>query len=340
MRRICLFLLIFASQVDAAIVVTNQASALVDPGQLSTSEQSHQAIAAVISKKSGLPLKSILSKELSDETFGSAVLRSYFEQPPVEFASNKMWFSVVVDEAKLKARMLEQQIPVWPDRRGELFVWIVEEFEDQALISSAADSEAYYWLMKWFEQKGIPASFYDYQKNDLLDFQPRDVRFLNPDLIDFVEQNYAAAVSLFVFVKHSGNGYSYRYGLSQPGENLVIKNLKFVNLSSGLESLASDVQAKMSEGQQVFADEFSQSTISVKVNNIDNADQILGLISYFDNHALIDKYHINQLNNGQLSTMMDINVLPETFVKFVSKEKVITHLPLDLGHSIIFSMSE
>jgi len=340
MRKICLILLLFGCHVDAAIVVTNQAAALVDTSQLSTSEQSNQAMAAVISKKSGLPLKAILDKQLSAEAFNSVVLRSYFEQPPVTFASDKMWFSVVVDEERLKALMLEQKIPVWPDRRGDLFVWIVEEYENQDLVNAAADSESYYWLMKWFEQKGIPASFYDYQKDDLLDFQPRDVRYLNPDLIDYVEQNYSAAVSLFVFIKHSGNGYSYRYGLSKPGQPLVIKNLKFVDLSSGLESLATDVQAKMSEGQQVFADEFSHSTVSVKVNNLENADQLLSLINYFDNHALIDKYHVNHLNNGQLSVMLDINVLPDTFVKFVSKEKVLNHLPLDLGHSIIFSMSE
>ncbi|TDR16270.1 DUF2066 domain-containing protein [Marinicella litoralis] len=340
MRNLCLFLLMVTYHLNAANVVTNQAAALIDTNQMPAIEQSQHAMASVISKKSGLSLKSVLNKGLSYDDFSSAIMRSYFQQPPIEYNSNKMWFSVVVDEEKLKSMMLAQRIPVWPDRRGELFVWIVEEHENQDLINTAPNSETFYWLQQWFEQKGIPASFYNYQNDDLLDFQPRDVRYLNPDLIDFVEENYDAAVSLFVFVKHSGNGYSYRYGLSRPGKSLEIKNLKFVSLAAGMEALATDIQAKMSDGQQVFADEFNKSTVSVKVNNIENADQILSLITYFDNHALIDKYHINQLSNGQVAVMMDINVLPDTFVKFVSREQVINHLPLDLGHSIIFSMSE
>ncbi len=340
MRLIYLYLLLCTCQLAAANVVSNQAAALVNPAQLSSAEQTRNALAAVVSKKSGLPIKSILNKNLKLDDFRAAILRSYYEQPPTEFAAENMWFSVVLDEEKLKSLLLSEKIPVWPDRRGGLFVWVVEEYEGQELVNAAPDSEVYYWLTKWFEQKGIPATFYNYEANDILDFQPRDVRFLNPDLIDFVTENYESSASMFVFVSHNRNGFSYRYGLSQAGEQLVIKNLKFVDLASGLESLASDVQAYMSKDQQVFADEFSQSTVAVKVNNIENADQMLLLMNYFDNHALIDKYHINQLSNGQISAMMEINVLPDTFVKFVEKEKVINHLPLDLGRSIVFSMSE
>lgn len=339
MKLLIVFLL-FSSSLLAVEVETDHAAALVDSALMSTSEQTQHALASVVSKKSGWPLDKIVSEKIIDDSFNSAILRNYYQRPPSHIAKNQMWFSIVVDEEKLKQAMIEHKIPVWPDNRGQIFVWVVEEQTDGTLLNAAPSSESYYWLSKWFDNKGVPALFYDYQGEDLLTFQPSDVRFLNPDLIDFIQQSYDVSAVLLVFVKHQGTGYSYRYGLTKPEQQTSIKNLKFVTLASGLETLASEIQSAMSQDQQVFADEFNQSTVSVKVNNLINADQLLRLVNYFENHALIDNYHINQYKNGQLSVMMNINVLPDTFVRFVNDEKLLNHLPLDLGHSIIFSMAE
>jgi hypothetical protein len=340
-KSACFYLVLFTcNNLSAAQVDSNHAAALVNPNELTAWQQTQLALTAVVSKKSGLTVKSLLKQNIVDESFQDAVLRNYFEQPPLGVASDLIWHSVVVDEKKINSLMLAKKIPVWPDRRGELFVWVVEELENEELVNASPQSPVYYWLKTWFSEKGIPVTFYNYQEDDLLAFQPTDVRFLNPDLVDYVAENYDNSASLLVFVKHSGSGYSYRYGWSKPDQQMVIKNLQFVDLAFGLENLASEVQENMSSGQQVFADEFSQSTVSIKVNNIDSANQILSLTSYFDNHALIENYHISQLNNHQIDVVMQIKVLPDTFVKFVTAEKVLEHLPLDLGHTIIFSMTE
>ncbi len=337
MRIIYLYLLLCACQLAAANVVSNQAAALVNPAQLSSAEQTRNALAAVVSKKSGLPIKSILSKNLNIDDFRAAILRSYYEQPPTEFAAEKMWFSVVLDEEKLKSLLLSEKIPVWPDRRGELFVGIVEEHEGQELVNASPVSELYYWLTKWFEQKGIPASFYNYEDNDILDFQPRDVRFLNPDLIDYIQSNNDAVATLMVFIKHTGSGYSYRFGLAQADKQTVIKNLKFVDLASGLKSMANDVQKLMADGKRLYANEFNPSTVSIAIKELNDANQVLKLFNYLDQHALIDEYQANRLKSNQLNLMMKIKVLPDTFVNFVENEGLMEHVPLDLGQTILFN---
>ncbi|MEZ5472939.1 MAG: DUF2066 domain-containing protein [Marinicella sp.] len=340
MKLLLVFLLFYCPTLLAVDVETDRAAALVDNQQMTLDEQTEMALAAVVSKKSGWSLDAIRQKNVINESFNSIILRNYYQKPPMALGNNSMWFNVVVDEIKLKDLMIEHKIPVWPDNRGQIFVWIVEESVDGELINAAPDSATFYWLDHWLKQKGVPARFYDYQDEDLLVFQPSDVRYLNPDLIDFVEQSTDVNAVLLVFVKHQRSGFSYRYGFAKTDQQASIKTLKFIELASGLETLASEIQTIMSHDQQVFADEFSQSTVSVKVNNLVNSDQVLKLLNYFDNHALIDDYHINQLKNGQLSAMMNINVLPDTFVKFVDEEQVLEHLPLDLGHSILFSMTE
>lgn len=324
----------------AVEVETDRAAALVDAEQMAVANQTQVALASVVSKKSGWSLDKIIRENVINESFNSAILRNYYQKPPAAFAHDKMWFSVVVDEAKLKQLMIEQRIPVWPDNRGQVFVWVVEELEDGQLVNAAPESAAFYWLSSWFKNKGVPAQFYDFQGEDLLAFQPSDVRYLNPDLIDFIQQSRDVNAVLLVFVKHQRSGFSYRYGFTKADQQTTIKNLKFIGLASGMETLTSEIQSALSQDQQVFADEFSKSTVAVKINDLMNPDQLLKLLSYFENHALIDAYHVNQYKNGQLSVMMNINVLPDTFVRFVNDEQVLEHLPLDLGHSIIFSMTE
>jgi len=340
MRKIALLFILFCSKLFAVTVDTNNAAVLIDSGQNTSWQQMHMALAAIVSKKSGLSFDDVISSNQVDERFESVVLRKYFESIPAEFSPDQSWFNVVVDGEKMSRLMLEQGIPLWPERRNELFVWVVEELEDGQLINSSSDSEVNYWLSAWLKNKGIPASFYDYESEDLLSFQPTDVRYLNPDLIDYLNDNYDVAMSLLVFVKHTGSGYSYRMGLTKPSQETMIKNLKFLTLSSGLESLVTDVQLVMAEGQQVSADEFSLNTVSVIVNNINNAEQMLELINYFDNHALVQTFQIVNYKQAKLNLMVEIKVLPDTFIKFVENEHVLSHVPLDLGHTIVFSVAE
>ena len=337
MKIILLTILLNVSWVYAADVDTSYAAALVDK-QMSGWELTQKALAAVVSKKSGQATNNVINQGLIDDSFKPIVLRSYYEQIPAEYDKKHIWFNVVVDEAQLKSLMLDRKIPIWPSRRGEVFIWMVEELESGELVNSTQASEAYYWLNKWLIEKGVPTNFYNFEAEDLLTFKTEDVRYLNPDLIDYVTETYDAAISLFVFVKHSRTGYSYRYGLVKNQQPTTIKNLKFVDLSTGLNTLAEDVQLSMSDGQQVFAEEFSQNTISVKVTNLVRPDEVLDLFNYLDNHALIDNYQASHFKNGQLDLAIEIKVLPDTFVKFVEKENVLTHLPLDLGNSILFSV--
>ncbi|WP_198538185.1 DUF2066 domain-containing protein [Marinicella sediminis] len=335
-----LILFVFTCQVMAVQVDTHVAAALVDQQQTSEAQRQLSALTAVVSKKSGLTVSQLLSEQLVDEDFRPAILRSYFEDIPRHLDANELWYNVVVDEDRLNRLMIDKEIPVWPAQRGDAFVWVVEELEDGNLINAPADSAASYWLRQWFRHKGLPARFYDYQAEDLLAFQPRDVRFLNPDLIDFIQQNHQPDLTLLVFVKHSRNGLSYRVGLQRGDEPIQIKNLKFVNMSSGMSSLADLAQSMMASGQQVFAEEFSENTVSLLINNLANAEQLIDLKKYFDQHALIDRYQIQSFSNGRLSIMANIKVLPETFIKFVDAGQMLQHMPLDIGQSILFSVAE
>lgn len=338
MKSMTLILLLISTWVSAVTVDTNRSAALIDRSVTSDWEKTQQALMAVLSKKSGLSYREITSQNLVNESFSAVVLRSYYENLPAAYGQSAQWFNLVVDEEKMHRLMLDQDIPLWPQRRSEVFVWVVEEYEDETLLSSGPDSEVVYWLKKWFDVLGVPVRFYDAADQDLLAFQPQDVRFLNPDLVDYLGANTSASMSLLVFVKHTGSGYSYRFGLARPEQSTMIKNLQFIELSSGLQSLASAVQSVLAEGQRVLANEFNANTVSVVVNNLTDADQMLRLMTYFDNHPLITQYQANQLKSGQLKLMMNIKVLPDTFVKFVEDEKVLEYLPLGVGHSLIFNV--
>lgn len=340
MNKLMWILTFLSLPVMAEQVGNNVAAALVDQQQTTEAQRQLSALAAVVSKKSGLPLKKLLDEGLVDQSFAQAILRSYYEDIPRTIDTNQLWYNVVVDEEQINQLMIDRQIPVWPERRGQLFVWVVEETEDGVLINAAEQSPAVYWLQQWFRQKGLPATFYNYQADDLLSFQPRDVRFLNPDLIDYIHQNHQPEIALLVFVKHSRNGLSYRVGISRDEQPVQIKNLKFVSMSSGMESLANLVQSMMVEGQQVFAEEFSDHTVSLMINDLSNAEQLFALKKYLNQHALIDEYQIQSLQQGRVNVVARIKVFPDTFVRFVDAEQVLQHMPLDIGQSLLFKMVE
>lgn len=328
--------LLCAFQSLADSVDTNQSAALVRVGVAAQEAQSEAAFYSILSKRSGMGDRELRNQFPLTEDHRSTVLRSYIESVPPTIDANAQWYHLIVDNNKIHQYMLDHDIPVWPDRRGQLFVWVVEELPDQTLVSSVPESPVIYWLKKWFDVMGIPTQFYDPNAEDLLVFQPEDVRYLNPDLVDFVQTDEAHAAVLMVFVQHTRSGYSYRFGLTPTEQPMMIKNLQFVDLASGMKTLVQAVQAVMAEGQRLFADEFHANTISVAINDLMDADHMLRLLSYLDRHALVDAYQVNQLHANQLQVMMRIKVLPDTFIDFVNKEGLLAHVPLDLGQTILF----
>ncbi len=336
MRSLFLILCSLSFSLIAATVDTNQSAALVNPDEQSAWQQTQKALTAVLSKKSGMSHSSFASKYSVDESFESAVIRSYHERVPSQIATGLQWFNVVVDEEKIQQLMLSQRIPIWPDQRGTIYVWLVEEYSDQPLAHADQASEALYWLKKWFDVLGVPVQFYNAEAEDLLTFKPQDVRYINPDLIDYIHAENDVNATLLVFVKHTDNGYSYRFGLSEPEKPAMIKNLKFLDLAAGMKALAGVVQSVMADEQRLYADEFNDNTVAVIINDINDANHVLKLLDYFDQHALIEEYQVNQLKSKQLSVMMRIKVLPETFIKFVENEGLLLHQPLGVGHSLLF----
>ncbi|MCX7554996.1 DUF2066 domain-containing protein [Marinicella sp. S1101] len=340
MKIFVILLFLVSSNIDAANIVTNQSASLVVPSEQTLWEQQRQGLIAVLSMKSGLSQRTIQAEYDVNENFRTAILRTYMERLPENMNGDKQWLNLTVDEMKLQQLMLEQRIPIWPNRRGEVFVWVVNESNDQSLQHAKNDAPAVYWLSRWFKYLGIPTQFYDASADDLLNFKPEDVRFLNPDLIDFIQANNEISKVLLVFIKDTGNGYSYRYGLTETGEQVVIKNRQFIDLSAGMLSLANDIQAAMADDQRLFPDEFKPSTVSLIINDINSANKMLDLISYLDEHPLIDNYLINQSIGEQVQLMAEIKVLPDTFVAFVEKEGALIHQPLTIGSSILFKIAE
>lgn len=341
MKNFQFLILVFVLNVAVAEKVdTNQSAALVNPKVQSPWEQQQQGLVAVLSGKSGLSLKTIKNKFNIDESFKSVILRDYYEQVPTDVSADLQWYNLAVDEAKLQQLMLAQRIPIWPDRRGQVYVWLVEESADNELSNANVDSQAVYWLERWFRAMAIPVEFYNSDAADLLMFEPKDVRYLNPDLIDHLLLNEDMASVLLVFVKDTGSGYSYRYGLSQVDKQTSIKNLQFLDLASGMLTLASDIQKTLAEGHRLYPDEFNPSTVSLIVNDINTADQMLRLMDYLDEHALIDRYLINQAKGQQVQLMAELKVLPDTFIGFVENEGFLRHQPINVGSSILFKVIE
>ncbi|VAW44706.1 hypothetical protein MNBD_GAMMA02-821 [hydrothermal vent metagenome] len=336
MKRLFLILCSLNFSLSAATVDTNHSAALISPNELSDWQQAQQALTAILSKKSGLAESKVAGTYTVDESYKAAIVRSYHERVPNQLAGDKQWFNVIVDEEKMHQLMLSQRIPIWPERRGMVYVWMVEEHVDQPLAYAGDGSEAVYWLKKWLDVMGVPSQFYDADAEDLLTFRPQDVRYLNPDLIDYIQAENDINMTLLVFVKHSSNGYSYRFGLSESEKSAVIKSLQFLDLAVGMKSLAGNVQNIMADEQRLYAEEFNNSTIAVTINDINDANNILKLMNYLDQHVLIDEYQINQLKSKQLNIMMRIKVLPETFIKFVENEGFLRHQPLGIGRSLLF----
>ncbi len=338
MKRIILLIFLVNLSVHAETVNTNQSAALVNPQTQSKWEQQQQGLVSVLSMKSGLNQKTIKNRFNIDESFKSVILRDYFEHVPSGHNSALQWYNLVIDETRLQQLMLEQRIPVWPNGRGQVYVWVVEESADEELHHADHEAATVYWLDRWFKTLGIPAQFYDPAAADLLMFEPKDVRYLDPDLIEYVQANHAVAMVLLVFVKDTGNGYSYRYGLTQVDEKTSIKNLQFLDLASGMLTLVNDVQKAMAKNQRLYPDEFNQNTVSMIINDINTADQMLRLVDYLDHHTLIDNYLVSQLKGQQLQIMAELKVLPDTFVSFAENEGFLRHQPLDIGSNILFKV--
>lgn len=336
MKSLFLILSSLSFCLAAATVDTNHSAALISPDNQSDWVQTQAALTAVLSKKSGLSESTIKSKYSIDESFNAAIIRSYHERVPGQISIDKQWFNLVVDNEKMHQMMLNQRIPIWPDRRGQVYVWVVEELLDQPLAYAENDSEAVYWLKKWFDVQGVPTQFYDAEAEDLLTFKPEDVRYLNPDLIDYLQAEDEISHVLLVYIKHSNNGYSYRFGFAESDHQTVIKNLQFVDMAGGMKSLAETVQNLMADGQLINANEFNNNTVAVTINDMSDANSMLKLLAYLDQHALIEAYQINQLKAKQLNAMMRIKVLPETFIKFVDSEGLLIHQPVEIGNRLLF----
>ncbi len=327
--------LILAENVD-----TNHAAALVDTQDVKAPGALQSAMFALISKGSGLNAEAVESQSWLDSSFSSLILRHYFEQTPRQEGTQQYWLHVIADEKLLREKIIEKEIPIWPKRRQPLLVWMVAENSDGILSFEPNQGMNHYWLSKWFENKGVPADFYQVSETDLMDFSPEDVKNLNPDVIDYMQQVQQYDDVLLVYVKDTGRGFSYRMGLTKLGEETIIKHRQFVELSQGFGHLTDFVQSHQAADQQIFANELADRTISVQVNNIQNADQMLMVLNYLDGQSLVNKSHVSAFKNQVLSLRLDISVLPETFARFVDKSALLSYLPLDTGNHLIFSVQQ
>ena len=124
------------------------------------------------------------------------------------------------------------------------------------------------------------------------------------------------------------------------GDEIIIKHRQFVKLSQGLNHLSDFIQSHQAAGQQIFANELADRTVSVQINNIQNADQMLMALNYLDGQSLVKQWHVDAYKNQVLKLRLDITVVPETFVRFVDNESLLRHLPLDMGNNLIFSFQQ
>lgn len=327
----------FPLQSIAKEVNVNQAAALVDSQNVKAPGALKSAMFNLISKGSGLNAEAVESQGWLDDSFSSVILRHYFEQAPRHNGAEQYWLHVVADENMLRQKIVEKEIPIWPNRRSSMLVWMVSEDESGLLSFESESGDNHYWLSKWLENKGVPADFYQVDESDLMDFSPEDVKLLNPDVIDYLHQVQQYDDVLLVYVRDTGLGFSYRMGLAKAGEETIIKHRQFVKLSQGFNHLSDFVQSHQAANQQIFANELANRTISVQINSIYNADQMLMIINYLNNQSLINQWQIEKLDGQVLHLRLEISVLAETFARFVGNESVLTYLPLDTGSSMIFS---
>lgn len=339
MRRHFLIFLWLSFQVNAEVVDSNHSAALVDPVNTSDVEKTVRAIEAVISKKSGLSLAEVKQRYQHDSANNALVVRQYREDVPANMKQNQQWFHAIVDKQKMTKMMLAQGFPIWPERRAPMFVMVVAETEQQPLAYVNADADIRYWLEKWFAVLGLPAEFYNALEDDLLSFMPSDVRYLEPDLIDYIRSENEVEHVLLVFVSQTSRGYGFRIGLSKPDQPLVIKNLQFVNLGLGMQSLATTVQGELSAGQQIAADEFVPGTVALRVTDVADANQMLNLTNYFDQQPLVEAYQVNAYRAKRLDVMLRIRVKPETFISAAEQSGLLQYVPVnELGQVMVFKM--
>lgn len=315
----------------------NTAAALVE-GQVSQNDAPMMAaLIAVISKKTGLSERTITEQTWLDDSFKQVILRHYYEQLPTYAGSSGLWFHVVTDGTKLNQMLIDRNIPLWPPNRPNLFVWMVEEQPDGRLTHVTQDSPGRYWLEKTLINKGIEHQFYNPMDADLLQFKPEDVSYLNPDLVTKVYQDYQPDQVLLVKLRHYGSGYSYRAGLFKSVDSeAVIENRQFVDLSKGLNFLATSIQQKLADGQRIEASQFGQFTLSVVINDIPDAPAMLTLWQYLQNQPLIKDFQAIEYGQHSLQLQLNARVDQAAFIKVLAKDGLLQHMPLGMDHRIVF----
>lgn len=334
MKNFLIFCLLLPLIATAKPIDVDTAAGITASQQQNIAESKAAALYALISKRSGVEPQALVNK-VAINAFKPLILRHYFEKTP-EDGEFRYWLRVVVNEQQFKQQMMAQGLPLWPERRKPLFVWAVSEDENGLLNHDTADSELHYWLSKWLENKGVPADFYQPQADDLLDFSAEDVKNLSPDLIDYLQKVQGQGNLLLVYLKNYGDGYAARFGLIEEAKNeadnrdtplIQTKHQRFVSLPKGIELLSHFVQQQMVAGQQVFANELLDQTLAVSVGNIQNADQLLSTLNYFDNQPLINNYQVTALQQGNLEIRMEVSVITETLLRFIENDNLLTHLP-------------
>lgn len=337
MKIMIYMLCLLATAATAQMDNLNTAAALVDRQVSQDNSQIMAALAAVISKKSGLSEAEIRQQGWLDDSFKNVVLRHYYEQLPAGVDYSGFWFHVVTDSNRLNQMLIDRNVPLWPPNRPNVFVWLVEEQPDGSLSHAASDSVAQYWLEKMLKNKGIEHQFYNSMDAELLQFKPEDVSYLNPDLVEKVYQDYQPDQVLLVKLRHYGSGYSYRAGLFETVDSEAhIENRQFVALSEGLGFLATSIQQRLADGQRIEAGEFGDFTLAVTINDINGATAMLDLWQYLQNQPLIKEFQATGYGQYKLQLQMNTRVDSEAFIKVLAKDGLLQHIPLGMNNRIVF----
>lgn len=335
--KLCFVLLILVSPAWAEDVDVAEGAALVASQDVRAPGALQAALEALVSKNTGLSVDYLRNNGLVTQDFSSVVLRHYFEQSMDRMAAEPYWLHVVADETKLAELLALHELPIWPKRRDMLYVWLVNEDPNGLLQHEPNGTLPHYWLSQWLDEKGVPAMFHQVAEDDLLDFSPDDVKNLNPDLIDYVHQVLQQPNLLLVYLRDTGRGYAYRMGLAQMGQEVIMKNRQFVDLSKGFAFLSDFVQSHQAANRQIQANEMADRTVAARINNIHNADAMLAVLNYLDAQSLVKEWQVLSLKNSQMELNLSLSVVPETFTRFVSQEQVLEHLPLGDVNRLIFS---
>lgn len=96
----------------------------------------------------------------------------------------------------------------------------------------------------------------------------------------------------------------------------------------------------MATGRQVFANELFDQTLSISVGNIQNADQLLTILNYFDHQPLIGSYQVTALQRSELEVRMEVSVITETLIRFLENDGLLTHLPEQSDRRLSFLFAQ